>query len=61
MVTGLTFFALCDVALYAVMIYAVMIYAVLLALSIARRKRTVVDLPPPPQPDDFYSAPATSD
>jgi hypothetical protein len=51
----LTFVAICDAVLYAVIIYAI-----LLALAIVRRKRTVGDLPLPPQPRDFSSSPATS-
>lgn len=56
MVSGFTFFAICDTALYAAIAYPL-----LLAVSFVRRKRAVLDLPPPPKPEQFYSDQATSD
>ena len=54
-VSGLTFFALCDTALYAAMIHPV-----LLALSIVSAKRPALSPPPPPTPAQFHSGPAPS-
>jgi len=56
MLSGFTFFAICDTALYAAIIYSV-----LLALSIVTPKRVVLDPPPPPKPEQFDSHPTTSD
>jgi hypothetical protein len=56
MISGFTFFAICDTALYAAITYPL-----LLALSFVRRKRAVPDPPPPPKPEQFHSGQAASD